>query len=116
MPEGLDAILSQVVWVILPLITYLSSYEDVSWDEPLTIPAGLDAILSQVVWVILPLTTYLVSYEDVNWDEPDITPVGNWDEPLHTPLPLNICAEPLTTPSPPANKILLSEPDFPAIQ
>ena len=42
-PFGLLAILSQVVWVILPLKTYLLSYEDVSCEEPLIVPAGIVA-------------------------------------------------------------------------
>ena len=75
-PEGLLAMLSQVVCVMLPLRTYLVSYELVNWelpetmsegipvnpeyttcDEPDTKPEGLFAMLSQVVWVILPLRT-----------------------------------------------------------
>jgi hypothetical protein len=37
-PDGLFAMLSQVVCVILPLKTYLSSYEDVNWELPLIKP------------------------------------------------------------------------------
>jgi hypothetical protein len=40
-PDGFDAMLSQVVWVIEPLNTYLSSYDDVNCDEPDTIPDGI---------------------------------------------------------------------------
>ena len=39
-PEGLDAMLSHVVWVIEPLATYLVSYELVNWDEPEITPVG----------------------------------------------------------------------------
>ena len=37
--------LSQVVCVILPLKTYLLSYEDVNCDEPLTVPAAAVAVI-----------------------------------------------------------------------
>ena len=40
-PDGFDAMLSQVVWVIEPLNTYLPSYDDVNCEEPDIIPDGI---------------------------------------------------------------------------
>jgi hypothetical protein len=83
--------LSQVVWVILPLKTYLVSYELVNWELPLIVPVGIvadeltnpNAVIcaDELIkfegkgWT-LPLIVYLVSYEAVSWDEPLTIPSG----------------------------------------
>jgi hypothetical protein len=54
----------------LPLNVYLTSYDAVNCELPLTISDGLFAILSQVVSTPLPLNTYLVSYDAVNCELP----------------------------------------------
>ena len=78
--------LSHVVCVIEPLITYLTSYEAVSWDEPETTPVGNndvicdepDTIPLKLFAVIFPstfrepVTSIISSLVSPNLVEPDV--------------------------------------------
>ena len=73
-PPGLFAMLSHVVCVILPLNTYLASYEDVSCAEELITPldAEMWPVISKVPLIVILLSVWVI-IESPIWSSPTAT-------------------------------------------